>query len=212
MSPSSQEIFIDPEISKKKFQAELEHFFKIKHNLRKKGWILEEYEYPLVRVTFINRYIHPRVSVCTVDLEFDNFDVLPPSLKFRDPFSLEYGVDIRGLQDQIAKAQQSGLQVQPAKMKSVVRGSYIKDGKTMDIILNHPECGRLFLCMPGVREYHSHPEHTNDPWDNHRKQMSRGILTFLLEQIDTHCIEPMKALPLNFPLSVFPVEHYHIIK
>lgn len=28
----------------------------------------------------------------------------------------------------------------------------------------HPATGRPFICMKGVREYHTHPSHTNDSW------------------------------------------------
>lgn len=30
----------------------------------------------------------------------------------------------------------------------------------------HPHTGRSFICMRGSREYHTHPSHLNDPWDN----------------------------------------------
>lgn len=30
----------------------------------------------------------------------------------------------------------------------------------------HPSTGRPFICMRGSREYHTHPSHTSDSWDN----------------------------------------------
>lgn len=32
----------------------------------------------------------------------------------------------------------------------------------------HPGVGRPFLCMVGSREYHTHPSHTGDHWENYR--------------------------------------------
>ncbi len=32
----------------------------------------------------------------------------------------------------------------------------------------HPVTGRPFVCMAGVREYHTHSSHTGDAWDNYR--------------------------------------------
>jgi hypothetical protein len=32
----------------------------------------------------------------------------------------------------------------------------------------HPSTGRPFVCMRGAREYHTHPSHTTDRWDNYR--------------------------------------------
>jgi len=33
---------------------------------------------------------------------------------------------------------------------------------------SHPQTGRPFVCMAGVREYHTHPSHLGDSWDNYR--------------------------------------------
>ncbi len=32
----------------------------------------------------------------------------------------------------------------------------------------HPTTGLPFVCMAGSREYHTHPSHTADVWDNYR--------------------------------------------
>ncbi|MGA3123165.1 MAG: putative metal-binding protein [Polyangiaceae bacterium] len=32
----------------------------------------------------------------------------------------------------------------------------------------HPTTGRPFVCMPGVREYHTHSSHTGDVWENYK--------------------------------------------
>jgi hypothetical protein len=32
----------------------------------------------------------------------------------------------------------------------------------------HPQTGRPFVCMIGVREYHTHPSHVNDLWASYR--------------------------------------------
>ncbi len=34
----------------------------------------------------------------------------------------------------------------------------------------HPNTDRPFVCMRGAREYHTHPSHTADLWDNYRGQ------------------------------------------
>lgn len=39
----------------------------------------------------------------------------------------------------------------------------------------HPVTGQPFLCLPGIREYHSHPSHTNDKWDNIRRRESYAL-------------------------------------
>jgi hypothetical protein len=34
----------------------------------------------------------------------------------------------------------------------------------------HPLTGRPFVCMAGVREYHTHPSHVGDAWENYRSR------------------------------------------
>jgi hypothetical protein len=44
----------------------------------------------------------------------------------------------------------------------------------------HPTTNLPFVCMRGSREYHTHPSHTSDSWDNLRQSSSYalgGILT-----------------------------------
>ena len=43
---------------------------------------------------------------------------------------------------------------------------------------NHPVTGKPFLCLPGIREYHTHHSHRNDAWSGYRQ---RG--TFHLHEI-----------------------------
>lgn len=44
----------------------------------------------------------------------------------------------------------------------------------------HPQTGRPFVCMAGVREYHTHSSHTGDSWENYRNRAGYdlgGIIT-----------------------------------
>jgi putative metal binding uncharacterized protein len=44
----------------------------------------------------------------------------------------------------------------------------------------HPSVGRPFICMRGSLEYHNHPSHVNDPWEQLRRKTGYdlgGILT-----------------------------------
>jgi hypothetical protein len=46
----------------------------------------------------------------------------------------------------------------------------------------HPTMGRPFVCMAGIREYHTHPSHVGELWPNHKGQDSfslGGIVTKL---------------------------------
>lgn len=46
----------------------------------------------------------------------------------------------------------------------------------------HPSTGKPFLCLPGIREYHTHSSHTGDAWDNYH---ARGTftLTYIVHRV-----------------------------
>jgi hypothetical protein len=42
----------------------------------------------------------------------------------------------------------------------------------------HPATGHPFICSPGALEYHTHPSHTGDRWENYKSAFTIGdILT-----------------------------------
>lgn len=44
----------------------------------------------------------------------------------------------------------------------------------------HPATGRPFVCMAGTHEYHAHPSHLNDSWENYKSKVTlSGLLTQL---------------------------------
>lgn len=41
----------------------------------------------------------------------------------------------------------------------------------------HPTTGHPFVCMAGTKEYHTHPNHLTDLWDNYRRRANCGLLS-----------------------------------
>jgi hypothetical protein len=48
---------------------------------------------------------------------------------------------------------------------------------------HHPATNRPFICMRGSREYHTHPGHVNDAWDNYRNQSGMTLLGILQQLV-----------------------------
>lgn len=48
----------------------------------------------------------------------------------------------------------------------------------------HPRTQRPFVCMRGIREFHDHPSHLNEPWASYRGQDGM-CLVGLLDQLST---------------------------
>lgn len=40
------------------------------------------------------------------------------------------------------------------------------------IVHGHKDFARPFFCRRGLREYHSHPQHEDDPWDKYREHLA----------------------------------------
>jgi hypothetical protein len=45
------------------------------------------------------------------------------------------------------------------------------------IIRGHRDYNRPFFCRRGLREYHSHVQHEDDPWDRYREGLSLSAIT-----------------------------------
>jgi hypothetical protein len=43
----------------------------------------------------------------------------------------------------------------------------------------HPVTKRPFLCLPGIREYHTHSSHLDDIWEPRRNVESYGLLAIV---------------------------------
>lgn len=62
------------------------------------------------------------------------------------------------------------------------RERWPKDTQQGGIVPDHPGWRhRPFFCRPGTREYHSHPQHEDDPWDRHREGLA--LSTFVLSLV-----------------------------
>lgn len=99
----------------------------------------------------------PAMSAC-VRVDFANFDLWPPSVEFIDPFTGEYA---------------------PPPVQALVG----TNEEPRDLIVHtHPETGRPFFCLPGVHQYHDHPQHSGDSWLLHRHS-GEGSLATICDRI-----------------------------
>lgn len=44
------------------------------------------------------------------------------------------------------------------------------------VLKSHPSTSKPFLCLPGIREYHTHSSHLSDRWEGYRLRGSYGLL------------------------------------
>lgn len=55
-------------------------------------------------------------------------------------------------------------------------GEWPQDLTRAGLAHGHPEYERPFFCRRGLREYHSHPGHQEDPWDSYREAVSLHVI------------------------------------
>jgi hypothetical protein len=68
-------------------------------------------------------------------------------------------------------------------------GDWPQDTARRGIVANHPRYKRPFFCRPGVREFHEHPQHEDDPWDRHREGLTLdGIVLSIVADLQTRFV------------------------
>jgi hypothetical protein len=184
--------YVQAEISRSKFVSEVEEFYKIQDIWRSKGVICLKAEFPTAQFVFVAPSIKPPAVAFAVSIDFTNYDVEPPSIVFINPFS---GVPIK-------RKELGGLQFIQHKMTTInVNGQSLQAQQPQDLLVGQPE-EYPFLCLPGVREYHNHPQHSGDPWLLHRNAGGEGTLGFLLTKLHEHCIPFIRSYHIQFNVNL----------
>jgi hypothetical protein len=67
------------------------------------------------------------------------------------------------------------------------RERWPRDTEGQGIVPDHPLWRhRPFFCRPGTREFHSHPQHEDEPWDSYREGLSlSNIVLSLIRDLAT---------------------------
>ncbi len=160
----------DPSVSRRKFEREVAAALAHKPFLGQGIWILRA-EYPVVFAAIITTQKMPllRGVLCGVHIDFTDYDVRPPSVKFVDPFT--------ELPLNFAECWKFYRFTQRAPQPGEPTGLPYFDATPM---LQQFDMNKPFLCLQGIREYHEASAHTGDSWFLHRrKNMLIHILTIL---------------------------------
>src|SRR5262249_33083179 len=94
----------------------------------------------------------PAMTAC-VRIDFENYDLWPPSVEFIDALTGEYA---------------------PPPVQALVDSD---EGPRDLVVHSHPETNRPFFCVPGIRQYHDHPQHSGDSWLLHRAAREGSLAT-----------------------------------
>ncbi|WP_028350612.1 putative metal-binding protein [Bradyrhizobium murdochi] len=185
---------VDPEVSRVKFERELANYRSMESAYRKRGWILLDAAFPEIFVVFAATKPRPPPIVAAIVLNFTDYDLRPPSVRFVDPFTRE-PIPAKSLLIQMLR-RPSGLSLQEF-------ATMLQQGAVPRMIQwNSPE-DQPFVCLPGVREYHDNPAHTGDSWLLHRSS-GEGSLPFILEKVWYYGVSPIDRyqVQVQVPMEV----------
>jgi hypothetical protein len=153
---------VDPEVTSRKLGRELELWDEHAESYQHRGWVMLRREPPVLEVAFLARLpiggnVIAAIPAC-IQIDFINYDLWAPSVEFIDPITRQYA---------------------PPAVQALIE---VAGGAQNVLVGGHPDTGRPFLCFPGIRQYHTHPQHTGDSWLLHRPGRE-GSLAMICERV-----------------------------
>jgi hypothetical protein len=216
------EPLVDPVVARAKFDRQVADYRRMEREYLKRGWLMVRAEFPEVVVLFAAPHLSPPGVLFGVVIDFTNFDLWAPSVRFVEPFTLEPLPAHRAP----AVLKRAAPQMQPAAADAAMPGGQPADGNSpagaqgqpfiqgfppgMQVVFQAPQHQNLvqahpgglpFLCMAGIREYHEHPFHSDDPWLAHR-DTGVGTLQHILDVIHRHGVLTLKQWNFEIAMQV----------
>lgn len=198
--------FVDKRVTQTKFNKQVSNFERHSSSYRKEGIICLRIEFPFFEFALFGKKGHFQfnlppfnvngnvilaepLSVTTnapfllfaIRVDYSNFDALPPSLRIIDPITSDL-TRVVGFQPIITPAQQDESNLVHHQFRVQNQSLLLEDNR-----------GRLFICLRGLREYHSHPDHSGDPWLLYRNS-GKGDILHVLDQLQLYAISNYNKL------------------
>lgn len=180
--------YVDPEVTKKKFQDELRAFEESEDEFRRLGIVCTERNAISISLIFCSPHLRPVGILFCVKIDYTNWDIEPPSVQFIDPFNREPLLR-RDLSIKL-------IQVLP-QVKSI---NGINPQQQMDLLQGLPD-QPPFICMPGVKQYHDHLWHSGDSWWLYRNR-GEGKLVTLIRQLYRHSILQINSYGIQLNVNI----------
>lgn len=162
-----------------------------------RGWFLLKAEFPEVFVVFATPVTSPPTIVIGALIDFENYDFWPPSVTLVNPFTRQ---PYLAKQLPVQMPRLGGPVAPPPELVANAQAGLLPPGFQFPSIANLFQFGspedKPFLCVPGVREYHSNPAHTGDSWLLHRGR-GEGTLHFILETLYNYAVKSITGLQVQ---------------
>ena len=190
---NATEQYVDPAVSRTKFDREITDYLSFEADYRARGWFLVKAAWPAVVVVLASKKTRPPAILAAVRFDYSNYDAEPPSVRLIDPFSGRF-LQSKELPTQFHRTITGPEMTMPD-------GTKVRRKEHQPLMQAHSDEELPFLCVPGVKEYHDHPGHSGDPWGIHRSA-GEGRLVRLLEVISKYGLEPVRGFNVNLAPQV----------
>jgi Predicted metal binding domain len=171
-------VFVDPVVSKQKFDSEAQEWRKRAAEHGRRGIVLVDDNFPKAFATFSFPSIRPAHLLFGVHLDFTNYDIWPPSVIFADPLSREPWPNGMSTPMNVVL----GTAVLPLFLRFRTDPANPSILIPEQAVICQGNNGPAFLCMRGIREYHEHPAHSGDSWLQYRGS-GVGSLFYVLDKL-----------------------------
>ncbi len=179
--------FVDPQVSRTKFDREIQEFRALEDTYRQRGWFLVGADFPVAVVVLAAPQLKPPAIVTGVAFDYTNYDAEPPSVRLVNPFTL-----VPFLAKDLPTNLPRSSGAMDFEVPGLPPGSQVQLGSIQPLMQAHSPDEVPFLCLAGVREYHEHPGHSGDSWELHRPT-GAGRLVRLLEIIYKYGVQPITS-------------------
>jgi Predicted metal binding domain len=189
----STDQFVDPTVSRAKFDRELSDYRQLEHDYRRRGWLLVKADFPSVLVVLAAPQLAPPAIVTGVTFDYTNYDMRPPSVRLVDPFTGD-PYTAKELPTYLKRSVETGAPPMPGLQLPL--GAQARFVAQQPLMQWYGPDDIPFLCIAGVREYHDHPGHSGDAWELHRCS-GAGRLVRLLETITKYGVQPISEYQVS---------------
>ena len=200
----SEPQFVDPDVSRRKFDREIAEFRSQADEYGRRGWFLAEAEFPYALVILATAKTQPISILCGVWFDYSNYDAVPPSVRLVHPLTREpykwSEVPTRLLRMPTPPHPGEEAQSPPG----VAQAQGVQVVAPQPLLQAHGDDDIPFLCIAGVREYHDHPAHSGDHWELHRTS-GAGRLVRLVQVISKYGLETI----VGFEVQMKPMIRFH---
>jgi hypothetical protein len=190
VSPSQ---FVDPQVSRTKFEREIAEYRELERDYRLRGWLLVRADFPSVLVVLAAPQLTPPAIITGVSFDYTNYDMQPPSVRLVDPFTTE-PYKAKDLPTHLKRSvETAGPPIPGLQLPLGAQARFVAQQPLMQW---YGPDETPFLCLAGVREYHDHPGHSGDAWELHRRS-GAGRLVRLLETIAKYGVQPISDYQIS---------------